>query len=114
LPNPAIHDLLDNTAAVTTNGRKDGFNHQPSQLYTYMNKSMQQQSLIDYIIMSTDMIKRVSSQRNTNVYNGTIKTDHALSYVPLRRCADRPSGGGSVSENSNAENANAPTTNPPN
>jgi hypothetical protein len=52
-----------------------------------MNKSMQQQSLIDYIIMSTDMIKRVSSQRNTHVYNGTIKTDHALSYVPLRRCA---------------------------
>jgi hypothetical protein len=49
-----LHDLLDNTAAVMTNGRRDGSNHQPSQLC------------------------------NTHVYNGTIKTDHALTYVAIK------------------------------
>jgi hypothetical protein len=34
--------------------------------------------------MSTDMFKRVSSQHNTHVYNGTIKTDHALTYVTIK------------------------------
>jgi hypothetical protein len=77
-------DLLDTTGAIMTNGRKDGSRHQPSQLYTYVNKALHTESLIDYILLSEELYGHVTSQHNTTLHNTTIKTDHALIYITIK------------------------------
>jgi hypothetical protein len=67
-----------------TNGRKDGSANQPSQLYTYINKGLKTQSLIDYIILSTDLYAHVTSQCNTEIHNSVVKTNHALTYITIK------------------------------
>jgi hypothetical protein len=88
-PNPRgylLFDMLDQTNAVMTNGRKDGSRSQPSQLYTYTSKSHHTQSLIDYIILSTTLYAQVASHKNTYIHNTVVKTDHALCYVTIHDC----------------------------